>query len=292
MYELIQATESTFYMDCPSKVGFFRIGEDAVVLIDSGSDKDAAKKAKRILEDRGWSLKAIFNTHAHADHIGGNAYLQAQTDCRIYAPGVERSFTEYPFLEPVSLFGGHAPLGLQNKFLMAKPSRAEELTDSVLPRGLRRIDLPGHSYAMTGFQTDDGAVFLADCLAGEETIKKYRIGYLYDVAAYLDTLEKVKTLRGVCFIPSHAEKTADIAPLAQINIDTTKEIADTLKRLLVVPKTFDELLSAVFSEYGLAMNLSQYALIGSTVRAYLSYLEAGEKVRLSATENRMLWQSL
>ena len=76
MYELIQLTEHDYYIDCPAKIGLVRIDEDNVVLIDSGNDKDAGKKVFRILEANGWNLKAIFNTHSHADHIGGNRFLQ------------------------------------------------------------------------------------------------------------------------------------------------------------------------------------------------------------------------
>ena len=54
---------------------------------------------RKLLDERGWKLKAIYNTHSNADHIGGNKYLQAQTGCQIFAPGIECAFTNYPILE-------------------------------------------------------------------------------------------------------------------------------------------------------------------------------------------------
>ena len=50
MYECVQAGENTFFMDCPSRVGVYRDGE-AAWLIDSGSDKDAAKKVLKLKPD-------------------------------------------------------------------------------------------------------------------------------------------------------------------------------------------------------------------------------------------------
>ena len=49
MYELIQAGERTYYIDCPSKIGIYRIDDEKVCLIDSGNDKDAGKKVLKIL---------------------------------------------------------------------------------------------------------------------------------------------------------------------------------------------------------------------------------------------------
>jgi len=40
----------------------------------------------RALEDRGWSLTYIFNTHHHFDHAGGNLEVKAATGCRIVGP--------------------------------------------------------------------------------------------------------------------------------------------------------------------------------------------------------------
>ena len=56
------------------------------------------------------------------------------------------------------------------------------------------IPLPGHFFDMVGFRTEDGVVYLADCLSSRETLDKYQISFIYDVAAYLDTLERVKAM--------------------------------------------------------------------------------------------------
>ena len=76
MYELIQAAEHTYYIQCPAKMGLWVPDGQHAVLIDSGNDKDAGRKVQKLLEAQGWALTAILNTHANADHNGGNALLQ------------------------------------------------------------------------------------------------------------------------------------------------------------------------------------------------------------------------
>ena len=91
MYELIQVSENSYYIQSPAKIGLVKLNEKEVCLIDSGNDKDAGRKIRKILDANGWKLTAIYNTHSNADHIGGNKYLQGQTGCKIYAPGIDKA---------------------------------------------------------------------------------------------------------------------------------------------------------------------------------------------------------
>lgn len=290
MYELIQVSGSSYYVQSPAKIGLVRLNDTDVCLIDSGSDKDAGRKARQLMEKNGWHLTAIYNTHSHADHIGGNRYLQSQTGCRLYAPGAECAVTRHTVLEPSMLYGGCPPKELRHKFLMAQESDAAYLTADVLPEGFQLLPLPGHCMDMVGFQTADDVVYLADCVSSRETLEKYRIGYIYDVGAYLATLETVKTMTAKAFVPAHAEVTENIAPLAQYNIDTVQEVGGAITALCAAPQTFEELLKALFDRYGMVMTFEQYALVGATVRSYLTWLKETGRVTAEFADNRMLWR--
>lgn len=290
MFELEQLTERCYTIQSPAKIGLFRLEGDAVCLIDSGNDKDAGRKLRQILDRKGWKLRAIYNTHANADHIGGNKYLQSQTGCRVFAPGIDCAITRYPILEPAFLYGGFPCRDLRHKFLLAQESAAEELSEAVLPEGFSILPLPGHFFDMVGYRTPDDVVFLADCLSSRETLEKYRIGFLYDVGAYLDTLERVKTMQARLFVPSHAAATEDIAPLAQVNIDQVHEIAARIVALCREPRQFEALLRELFLAYGLSMSFEQYVLVGSTVRSYLAWLRDTNRLTVRFEDGMLLWQ--
>ena len=290
MYELIPVTENSYYVQSPAKIGLVKLGGAEVCLIDSGNDKDAGRKVRQILDAQGWKLTAIYNTHSNADHIGGNKYLQGQTGCRIYAPGIEQAFTQYPVLEPSFLYGGCPCKDLRHKFLMAQGSGAEPLTPGVLPEGFELIPLPGHFFDMVGYRTPDGVVYLADCLSSRETLDKYQIGFIYDAAAYLETLEMVKGLTAKLFIPAHAEPSEDISELAGYNIRKVHQIAETILELCAEPICFERLLQRLFAQYGLVMSFEQYALVGSTVRSYLSWLKDTGRVNAFFEDHMLLWE--
>ena len=290
MYELNHITGNSYYIQSPSKMGLVKLNDTDVCLIDSGNDKDAGRKVRQLLDANGWHLTAIYNTHSNADHIGGNRYLQGQTKCRIYAQGIECDITRHPVLEPAFLYGGFPPKDLRHKFLMAQESDAQELTPDVLPEGFSLLQLPGHFFHMVGFRSPDDVVYLADCLSSRETLDKYQIAFLYDVAAYLDTLEKVKTMQAAAFVPAHAEVTEDIAPLAQYNIDKVHEIADQIVERCAEPIIFEELLKKLFDDYGLTLTFEQYVLVGSTVKSYLAWLKDTGRLTVIFEDSRLLWR--
>lgn len=293
MYELIQAGSRTYYIQCPAKMGLWVPDGVHAVLIDSGGDKDAGKKVLKILESQGFQLACILNTHANADHNGGNALLQQRLGAPAYAPGIDAAITTHPILEPAFLYGGFPPKALRNKFLLAQPSRCEPLTEETLPQGLTMLSLPGHFFDMCGFCTEDGVWFLADCLTSDAVIEKYHVQFLYDVAAYLETLDRVSQLEGRLFVPAHAEATENIRPLAERNRAKVLEIAELLVKFCREPRGFEELLQQVFSHYHLTMDFNQYVLVGSTIRSYLSYLLDQGQVSTDFTQDgRLLWKAL
>ncbi len=291
MYELIQVADNTFYIECPAKIGIYTMNEVDICLIDSGNDKSTASKILKIIQANNWNLRTIINTHSHADHIGGNAYLEEKTGCEILVPAIEEAFTHYPILEASYLYGGYPCKNLRNKFLLAKESRAEVLTKNNLPKGLEIIELDGHSFKMNGIKTSDDIIFLADSVTSEEILQKYHIPYLADVEKYLQSLEKIQNLQAKLFIPSHAEPSENIEELTKINIQKIEKIIALLLEFCKEGLSFDLLLQKIFNHYGLVMNFNQQVLVGSTIRSFLSYLYDNKRLEADFTDNILIWKT-
>lgn len=294
MFELVQVNEKTYYIESPAKIGVYVAGGADVYLIDSGNDKDAGRKIRKLLDEKGWTLKGILNTHSNTDHIGGNDYLQRQRKCKVFAGGIETAFTKYPILETSFLYGGYPCKDLRHKFLLAAASDAVDFSDADFPKDIEVIPLPGHFFDMVGFRTPDNTVFLADCLSSVENLDKYAVSFIYDVAAYLKTLDAVEAMEGDVFVPSHAAAGSkeDMQKLVQANRDKIYEIKAYLLSLCQEPMIFEHILRKVFDRYQLVMTIEQYVLVGSTIRSYLSWLRDTGEMTYSFEEHLMVWKTV
>ncbi|MBM4200847.1 MAG: hydroxyacylglutathione hydrolase [Gammaproteobacteria bacterium] len=105
-------------------------------------DPAVAEPVLRALDERGWRLSQVLNTHHHSDHVGGNLSLKERTGCEIVGswhdrgriPGIDRTVGE----------GDTVHLG--------------EASASVL-------DVPGHTLGHIAYWfAEDHALFCGDTL--------------------------------------------------------------------------------------------------------------------------------
>lgn len=72
-----------------------------------------------VLEQTGWQLNYILNTHHHADHVGGNLELKRQTGCKIV--GAENDGQRIPGIDIGVEDGDEIRLGEQSLSVIATP---------------------------------------------------------------------------------------------------------------------------------------------------------------------------
>ncbi len=167
-----------------------------------------------------------------------------------------------------------------------------DFSDESFPKEIEVIPLPGYFFSMVGFRMPDNVVFLADCISSRETLDKYAVSFIYDVEAYLKTLDMVEEMEAAMFVPAHAEASADIKELVRYNRDKVHEVAEKILSICKEPICFERILQEVFKGYGLSMNFEQYVLVGSTVRSYLSWLKDTGRLSAEFQGCMLLWQSV
>jgi glyoxylase-like metal-dependent hydrolase (beta-lactamase superfamily II) len=317
MYELINLSANnlstnSWYIQSPTNIGLFKIDNSRVIVIDSGNDKDAAKKILSIIQSNNWHLEMIINTHSNADHVGGNAYLQEKTNCRIVATRQEAVFITDPILESSFLFGAYPNSKLRNKFLMAQPSKVTDViscdtvsnppSESNTPKphaascneicgiGLQAMPLPGHFMGMIGIMTPDKVFFAGDSIFSEMVVNKYHVTFIYDVKSFLETLSMLEQIQANFFVPSHAAPVRDIKPLVKINREKIHEIIELILKLCTEPINFEILLKNIMDHYSLRLDFNQYVLVGGTVKSYLSYLYDLKQIDAIFENNILLWK--
>ncbi len=290
MYELTQLGANTYFISASTNVGVW-VRDGHANLIDSGLNDKDAENFLRVLTEQGWTLDAVYNTHYHADHLGGNRYLQEKTGCRCYCS--QPYFAQIPIMNPSFMFGAYPTEPLRTDVFLAQQSDTQLLTPDVLPEGLSLQALHGHAYEQFAIRTPDDVLFVGDAVLGEKELRRYHLSYLYRLDQYLDSLDVLEQLQAGWFVPSHAEPVRDIRPLVQLNRDNCRELTDWILEFCTGDgMSQDELLKAIFDRVRRHMHLAQYALCSCTLHAYLGYLIDQGRIIARAKENILYFRTL
>ena len=295
----------------PTNIGFLTLpsknGETDIYLIDSGNDETTGARLLDFIKEffPKSKLRAILNTHSHADHCGGNSYLVRETGCEVWSSKGEAYLMEFPEIETQLVWGGTPIHDIRSRYLLAEACRVNrvfegeeecELSCADGNISLKVISLPGHYVDQIGFllcDTDGTKVmFAGDVLSGRNSIGKHWIQYLLDETKTKESLHKISGVEADFYIPGHGEIVTAVEGIVELNLIAILETEDMILDELKSPKTMEELLKSVADRSGITLKTSQYCLIGSTIRSYLSGLYEAGKITYSIEENRMFWKKL
>lgn len=291
MFECIQVGENTYYIANPVNVGLYVENGEAWI-IDTGIDARVGKKIVQRLNENGWKPKAIINTHCHVDHVGANAWLQKEFNIPIYSNGMDCYFIENTILSSMALWGAFPPRLLQGTLFTSSDSKnVQSIYDAPLPNGFEIIPFSGHSLYMFGLRTPDDIVFTADELCNAQILEKYKIAFNYCVELYYKSLEDAEKLTAKLFVPAHGEPFTDIKEYVAINRKAVLQVHSLILETCRAPQNFDMLMQHIFNHYGLTLTFAQYAIVGSTIRSYLSWLLNDELIEPIIENNMLYWQT-
>lgn len=288
-------TERVYVLPGGTNIGVVIADDGTAVLIDSGLNDTPARKALRyVREEFSTEISAIINTHGHADHFGGNAWLVKRTGAEVYAPDLDEMTLRHPLMQPIMLYGGADPAdALRTSFLVADASPV----DGVVKPGANKIAgvefdavaLGGHSMNQLGYVID-GVFFCADVVFPQVTLQKYPIPYLYGLSEHLRALEASRHVACTHVIPGHGPVLESIDELAQINVSAIERVITSILEIVNHPMMADEICRSLFQQMNLTMSDPQaYYLLRPTVQAYLAHLERTGELRLDMLNSSVVW---
>lgn len=291
-----QINNHCFYYHSSVNIGYVTKGTDGV-LIDAGIDRTSVKKVLKELKKRELPLTHLFITHAHADHYGGAAYVQANYEVHTIAPVYEEAILRNPSLEPLYLFGGNDPLPeLQNKFLQGPPVRIDQVVDEgeLFFGGItaNTFLLPGHSYHQLAVMIN-GILYAADSYFGVETLRKHKIPYVTDVSKTIESLRRLMTITCEGAVPGHGLFEEDPLETIKANITYHQELQEWLNKYIRENQvaSHEAIVTAMCEHFHIQPgNLSKWLLYRTAVTAYLIGLKKADLVEDRIADHKWMFR--
>jgi glyoxylase-like metal-dependent hydrolase (beta-lactamase superfamily II) len=285
-------TGRLFALEGPVNIGLVEVG-GGLVVVDTGLGEAAAGSVLKAAEELKLEILYIFNTHGHADHIGGNHHLLKQTRARVMAPYEEAPFLTNTYLEPVSLVGGAPYREISGKFLQARPARVDKLVKPGLLPGLRELEavsLPGHSVGMVGLRCED-VLFSADAFFPPSLIDKHGLLYVYHPGRCLESLDRLLLEREALLVPSHGPLEGfDPGEVIEANRQHLMETREYLLNETAEGVDRETLTARLAGRLGLPDDHVSWALALGTVQGYLTTLREEGLISSTVAGGRLFWR--
>lgn len=293
---LTRINGNTYFLAAPTNIGIFQFKDRYVLLVDSGSDNQQARRICDTLQESDLSAKYLLFTHSHHDHSGGHTVIRqrfpgcqfiSHQDCSVYL--------QNPVLFAQYIYGGKPPAGL-SRSLTFKPADPDIQAEAGMMRihdeKFTIIELPGHAPGLCGLITRDRVCFLSDSLFSQENLQKYSFPFLYDIGAQLETYDHLQNIDADYFILGHGPNILDheqMLELTDVNRSNLLRYLAMIMELLDQPKSREELLEELIILNDLNPDISEYYFLSSTLAAMLSFLSQKENLTMQIESGRLYY---
>lgn len=304
---VINISDCIYYISGPTNIGIIeeRLSDTKsnLYMIDSGCNTEDGKRIfteiTEYFSKKDITIKAIINTHSHADHCGANNYIQQKTNCEIWITENEQGSLINPFLQPIISWGGNPLPEINSSYYVAEKTVPNKIINTneklTLLNGIKIsfINLPGHYFEMVGILCENDnkkVLFASDGIFGRKNIGKYWIPFLYDVKEFKNSLDTISSLNADFCIPGHGEPTSQIEETVELNkIAIISNEQCILEALKYKEQSQEDILKYVADKNEINLHIAQYMLIGCTIKAYLTFLYNEGKISYHIKENKMYW---
>lgn len=288
---------NTRYADIP----FYMIDDKKIILLDSGLPGEPALELIRLLMD--YEVAGIIATHAHADHLGANAYYR-ERGAVIAMPDFEALCIE-------------SEENLKAWYNLFSPGEIKELfggmickTDILLPPDATEIEIcgckfeiiytPGHTPGHISVRTPDDVLYLSDALMSGSDCERAKLPYAFSMELDEGTREMLRGVKASAFILAHGGVVGNGIGGAVQNIDTLIEqnaacwrrCFDSVMSFFSEPLTMTQAVKVIIEGLNIksATNLYGFRIIERNVRSFIDYLADIGRLKPVIRDNQ-IWYS-
>ena len=275
---LVRVSGNVHVLEGRTNLGIIAFDDGECLVIDTGINRDQGRKLLNSIKNADLKIRAVINTHSHADHIGGNRIISERSNVVFYSSSLEKPFIELPLTEVIYLYGAYPPEALRKHLIEAEGVSVEDVRklSNEYPF-LRIVELPGHSIGMIGLGVGN-VLFSADAFFPEEIIVKYGIPYHLNVQEAVKTLEKLnnEVLNNYeVVVPSHGKilNREGARQLINSNIEAITNIRNIVLKNVKGGLPLNELIKRVLRDLELTPQTTiNYLLIASALKSYVAWL--------------------
>ncbi|MGC8606957.1 MAG: MBL fold metallo-hydrolase [Vulcanisaeta sp.] len=289
---LQRLSDNVYVVPGRTNAGVLVIDNNECVIVDTGIDEDSGRRILNAIKPLNLMVRAIINTHHHADHIGGNALIMKRSGAAVYATPEDKTFIERPVLEPLYLFGSFPPKLLRTKLLEAEGVPVRDLDDLRREVGFEVMPLPGHTMGMVGISYGN-VLFTADSFFPVDVIRKYGAPYHLNAGLALESLRKLSegVSRYGYVVPAHGNilKPPDSINVINENMNAINRLRDFVLNNINDSIVLEELVMKILSSLGISIDSPHnYLLNRSALLSYITWLSDDGLLTINAVGNKLL----
>lgn len=280
--KIINIKGSSFYARGGTNTGIYIFNDNSALIIDPGLPGVRPKNIMKCLEDKGIEVKWIINTHEHNDHYGAGYQFKEK-----YKDIINMSSKDSkPYIDNPSLFSSYIMGGNTNEIfekILVNNNMKEVNIDKVIEIGKVKInneyievlELKGHTIGSIGILTKDKVLYLGDTLIGADLLNKFELLFLFDIEAYLISLNKIKSLDFDYSVLGHCKNPLDkntTLKLITNHEECVEKYLMQIRSIVKQPSTLEFILKTILNNNELSYNYKEYHFFKSTIVGMMSYL--------------------
>ncbi|MBN8048557.1 MULTISPECIES: MBL fold metallo-hydrolase [Paraclostridium] len=290
---------NSFYIRGGTNTGVYVFNDKSALIIDPGLPGVRPRNIIRDLEKEGITIKWMINTHEHNDHYGaGYQFKEKYPNLVNMSSFYSKLYIDNPILFSTYIMGGNTNEFFDN-ILMSKNMKNVSIDRTIKPGKLHIngeyieiIDLKGHTAGSVGVLTKDKVLFLGDMLVGEELLYKFDLLFIFDVEAYLNSLDLLQTIDFEYVVLGHCKKELDkfeTLDLLKKHRESVNKYLNQIRNIMKEPKSLESILKIILNENNLSYNYKEYHFFKSTLVGMISYLNKLGEIKYFIEDGDVLY---